>query len=287
MLTIDRKLNDIWRVRQARPLAQRILVYWAALTLGPLLVGGSISLTSYVISASKGLVAGIPGGVRLLLNLLELFMATSAITLLFKYVPHVQVKWRHAWIGGILVALGIEGAKRLLAWYVIKVPTYSAVYGTFATIPILLVWLYLLWVIVLLGAVITAYLPQLGELSRQRTLSGAGSDFELAIELIFALHQARTSTESHSLELHQLARQLRTGSAQLEPALLALQALRWIGQLNHASQTYVLLIDIQSTPIAPLCERLLLARTPSTQALWQQSGWGSLPLGHLQHQHPN
>jgi len=161
MLTIDRTLNAIWRVRTPRPIAQRVLVYWAAATLGPLVLGVSLSFTSYALSASKGLVGEIPGGVTFLLGTLEFLLMAAGFAGLFHYVPNTHVRWRHAIAGGTFAAVGIELAKRTLGWYLAQVPTYSVLYGAFATVPIFLIWLYLGWVIVLLGAVIAAYAPSL------------------------------------------------------------------------------------------------------------------------------
>ena len=151
ILTIDHTLNSIWRVRQPRPLGQRVLVYWAAMTLGPLLLGISLSVTSYAISASKGVVNVMPGGVQLLLDALQFFLMAGGMAAMYHYVPNTQVKWAHAWSGGLFVSAGFELAKKLLALYLSKVPTYSVVYGAFATVPILLIWIYVAWVIVLLG----------------------------------------------------------------------------------------------------------------------------------------
>ena len=88
-------------------------------------------------------------------------MVAAGMAALYHYVPNTPVKWGHAWTGGMFAAAGIEVAKKLLALYIEMVPTYSVVYGAFATVPILLVWIYMAWVIVLLGAVIAAYLPSL------------------------------------------------------------------------------------------------------------------------------
>src|SRR5881409_1909210 len=153
MLTIDRTLNAIWRVRTPRPIAQRVLVYWAAVTLGPLLLGLSLTITSYAISASQGFVGAMPGGVSLLLGSLEFALLAAAMSGLFHYVPNTYVRWRDALAGGLFVAVGFELAKRGFAWYIASVPSYSTVYGAFATVPIFLIWIYLGWVIVLLGAV--------------------------------------------------------------------------------------------------------------------------------------
>ena len=80
---------------------------------------------------------------------------------LYRYVPNTRVRWSHAWVGGLFVSVGFEVAKNLLVVYLAMVPTYSVLYGAFATLPIMLVWIYLAWIIVLMGAVITAYLPSL------------------------------------------------------------------------------------------------------------------------------
>ena len=141
ILTIDHTLNGIWRVRKPRPLTQRVLIYWAAITLGPLLLAASLALTSYVLSASQGLVGPLPVSLRFLLDVVQFFLVAGAMAALYRYVPNTFVKWTHAWAGGLFVAAGIEIAKRVLSLYLSAVPTYSLVYGAFATLPILLVWI--------------------------------------------------------------------------------------------------------------------------------------------------
>jgi membrane protein len=272
VLTIDRKLNDIWRVRRVRPLAQRVLVYWAVLTLGPLLLAASLSLTSYAVSANRGLVGALPGGVRFVLDTLEFVLITSGMVFLFRFVPNTRVAWKHAVLGGVFVATGMELAKRLLGWYVSAVPTYAAVYGAFATLPILLVWIYLLWVIVLLGAVVTAYLPSLVAGVRRRG-GTPGWSFQLALELLSALAAQRTEPEGHGLSLPDLSRHLRVDDLQLEEPLEALMALDWVGKLDEEQQRYVLLADLHQTPLGPLAERLLLPAGNTTQAVWRQAAF--------------
>ncbi|WHZ11154.1 MAG: Virulence factor BrkB [Burkholderiaceae bacterium] len=271
ILTIDKTLNAIWRVRRPRPLAQRVLIYWAALTLGPLVLGGSLTLTSYAVTASRGVVSALPGGVRLLLDSIEFFVFAGGMAAMYRYVPNTQVRWRHAWIGGLFVAIGIEIAKKLLALYLAAVPTYSVVYGTFATLPILLLWVYVSWIIVLLGAVVAAYLPSLTA-GVQRRVGGHGWQFQLAVEVLQQLHRARAQGR-HGIAGLQLARTLRVDPLQLEPALEALAALDWIGQLTEMrSETeprWVLLADPDATPLEPLIARLLLERTASVDNLWK------------------
>jgi len=276
ILTIDRKLNDIWRVRQPRSFTQRVLVYWAVLTLGPLLLAVSLTVTTYAVTASRGVVSGLPGGVRFLLDTVQFALLTGGIAALYRYVPNTRVRWSHALIGGIFVATGLELAKKLLAWYLAQVPTYSVVYGTFATVPILLVWFYVAWVIVLLGAVVAAYLPSLlsGIARRGDT---PGWSFQLALEVLEQLHTAR-DTAPKGLSLEALAQVLRVDALQLEEPVAALVALDWLGRLDEDGERYVLLVDPTGTPMAPMVERLLLARQPNTARFWSESHWAGLTL---------
>jgi membrane protein len=270
ILTIDRKLNDIWRVRQPRPLTQRILVYWAVLTLGPLLLAGSLTATSYALTASRGMVSGLPGGVRFLLDTLQFLLVTAGLAALYKYVPNTRVRWSHALLGGLFVASGLELAKSLLAWYLAKVPTYSVVYGTFATVPILLVWFYLAWVIVLLGAVVAAYLPSLlSGIARRGNYPGWR--FQLALESLEQLRAAREAPQ-RGLSLEALAQTLRVDPLHLEEPVGALVALDWLGRLDEDQERYVLLQDPAQLPLAPLADRLLLPDAPGTEAFWAASG---------------
>jgi membrane protein len=263
VLTIDRTLNAIWRVRRARPITQRILVYWAGLTLGPLALGVSLSLTSYAVSASRGLVAALPGGVAFVLELMQFMLFAAATSATFHYVPNTDVRWRHAWAGGLFVAVGFELAKKGLAWYVESVPTYSAVYGAFATLPIFLLWIYLGWVIMLLGAVIAAYAPSLQMRVTSRELT-PGWRFELALAVLQSLHQARLGTQ-RGVSLGALAESLRADPLQLEPVVELLADIDWVSRLDEATAPgaagprLVLLCDPHATRLQPLLARTLLA----------------------------
>lgn len=280
ILTIDHTLNGIWRVRQPRPFGQRVLVYWAAVTLGPLLLGVSLTVTSYAISASKGVVGVMPGGVQLLLDVLQFFLMAWGMAALYHYVPNIQVKWGHAWAGGLFVSAGLELAKKLLTLYLSKVPTYSVVYGAFATVPILLIWIYVAWVIVLLGAVIAAYLPSL-MMGVMRRGSAHGWQFQLAVEVLQQLYQAR-ATEVKGLSAPQLVRALQVDALQLEPVLETLAALDWVQQLSETKISdearYVLLADPDATLMAPLMHQLLLERGHSVENLWKNGHWPLLRL---------
>ena len=280
MLTIDRTLNAIWRVRTPRPIAQRVLLYWAALTLGPLLLGASLSVTSYALTASKGLFDAPAGGVRVLLDILVFMLLGAGMASLFHYVPNTTVRWNHALAGGFFVAAGFEVAKRGLGWYLRQMPSYSMVYGAFATLPIFLVWIYLGWVVVLLGAVIAAYAPSL-QMRVVRLPDVPGSRFHLAVTILRTLSRAR-QTASHGLSLSDLSEALRTDPLQIEPILEALVAVDWAGRLDEDNaQRYVLLCDPATTKASPILAQLLIEPAPTLRRFWQRAGFNDMSLREL------
>jgi len=158
MLTIEKEFNVIWRVTRPRPLVKRLVAYWAVLTLAPLLIGASLSLTSWLVGLSMGhakLVS--PFGVVILKTLPVLF-ATLAFALLFRLVPNRYVPQSHALIGALVAAVLFETMNRIFGYYISHFPTYELVYGAFASVPIFLMWIYLSWLTILFGAVIAASL---------------------------------------------------------------------------------------------------------------------------------
>jgi membrane protein len=280
MLTIDRTLNGIWRVRKPRPLAQRVLVYWAALTLGPLLVGISLSMTSYAISSSRGLVDTLPGGVRFVLGTVEFALLSSGMAALYRYIPNTHVSATHAWAGGLFVGVAFEFTKRLLTWYLGLVPSYSVIYGAFATLPIFLLWIYLCWVVVLLGAVVAAYAPSLS-MRVVRVPDTPGYRFALAVALLRELQRAR-SADKRGLGLHDLAGAVRVDPLQVEPVLDLLIAMDWVARLDEdGAQRHVMLIDAPRTLARPLIDGLLLGDDRAAGAFRRRAGFDTLKVSEL------
>ena len=283
ILTIDRTLNGIWRVKKTRPFTQRVLIYWSAITLGPVLMGASLALTASVITATSGLVGTLPFSLRFLLGTFQLFLIAAGLAALYRYVPNTYVKWTHAWVGGIVAAAGIELAKKALGLYLSNVPTYSMIYGAFATLPILLIWIYVAWVIVLMGAVIAAYLPSLLAGVARRG-GGHGWQFQLAMEVLQRLNNSKPTT-NRGRSASNLALALQVDVLQLEPVLGILTELDWVGQLEPNAEAgadeesnYILLADPDQTPLEPLIQRLLLNKTDSTLPLWVAAGWSDIKL---------
>ncbi len=280
MLTIDRTLNAIWRVRRPRPMAQRVLVYWAALTLGPLLLGGSLTLTSYAISVGQGLFTRMPGDLAALLGGVDIVLLGLAMAGLFHYVPNTHVRWRHALLGGAFVSVGFSLAKSLLAWYVKQVPTYSTLYGAFATVPVFLIWVYLGWVIVLLGAILAANSPSLtGRLHLRPDVPG--QPLAIALEVLRELWRVREAGQQGLSHLG-LARALRVDPLQLAPVIDKLMAMDWVGLLEEeGAQRLVLLCTPERAPAAPLLAAFLAEREGLLGNLWKQGDWASLTLDRL------
>jgi membrane protein len=281
VLTIDRTLNAIWRVRQPRPLAQRVLVYWAAITLGPLALGLSLTGTSLAVSASRGWVQGLPGGLALVIDVIQFLLLAGAAAGLFHFVPNTAVRWRHALAGGLFVAVAFEVAKKLLTLYLDTVPVVNAVYGAFAVVPILLLWVYLVWVMVLLGAVIAAYAPSLQMRVAARP-AVPGWRFELALQVLGLLEAARGSG-LRGLSTAALAARLRADPLQIEPLLDTLQRLDWVGRLEEPGDEprHVLLCDPALTPAGPLLHDTLLAPGGPGERFFAASGAANITLRQL------
>ncbi len=280
MLTIDRTLNGIWRVRTPRPIAQRVLMYWAAITLGPLLLGISLTVSSFALTASRGIVDALPGGLALALQTLEFVLLWGGVAALFRYVPNTDVRWRHALAGGLFVVAGLELAKRLLAWYVAAMPGISVIYGAFATLPILLLWIYLSWLTLLFGAVVAAYAPSL-QMNLVRHANLPGQRFALALALLRELRGARGAAP-HGLTIAQLAASQRADPLQVEPLLELLLQLGWVGRLDdEAAKRHVLLCDAAATCAEPLIDGLLLARDARTAAFRQRAAFSRMTLDEL------
>lgn len=161
MLSIDRVFGQIWRVKQPRPLVRRIFIYLGGLLVGPAVLGACVAAATYLLTASLGLVNEPRWITNLLLKIVPALLLAALCGLIYYAMPNRSVAPRHAVIGGIVAALGFALVQRGFAVYVAAFPNYTLIYGAFATVPILLVWLYLSWLVVLAGALTTAVLGEL------------------------------------------------------------------------------------------------------------------------------
>ncbi|MEX0729282.1 MAG: virulence factor BrkB family protein [Aquisalimonadaceae bacterium] len=193
MGAIDKALNRIFRVTRQRRRVQSFMVYWTVITVGPFLVAFSLLLSSYLVALTE--VAGVDpaGGVRqMLLNAAPVLAILAAFTFLYSAVPNRRVPLLHALAGAAFAAMLFELAKRGFAYFVTSFPSYEAIYGAMATLPIFLVWIYLSWVVVLLGAVFTQSLGTFRE-GRQGSLSDPRQALLLAVRLTGDFWRAQQS----------------------------------------------------------------------------------------------
>lgn len=158
MISIEDRLNRIWRVHQSRSWRSRLLLYWTALTLGPILVVGGIAVTSYVTALPllHGAASQISGAARSLLATLPFLVTFFTLWLMYALIPNCKVSRRDAAIGALLGAVLFEIARWGFGQFVQQAQTYQQIYGVLAAIPIFLLWVYLSWVIVILAASIAA-----------------------------------------------------------------------------------------------------------------------------------
>jgi membrane protein len=221
MQTIDRAFNTIWRVRQQRGILHRFLTYWAVLTVGPLLLGVSLSITYYLVTLSLGYVKHIPLIGEVTLRIVPVLLMILAFSLLYFAVPNRYVPFRHAVIGGAVAGLGFELMKKGFAWYVTSFPTYKLVYGAFAAIPIFLLWIYAMWLIILVGAIIAAALSHWRGSAWQRH-KFPGWRFAAALLVLGEL--AETQRAGRTASLATLRRRVHFGLDDLEEILDRLRA---------------------------------------------------------------
>lgn len=157
---IDESLNYIWRVEKKRALMVSFSLYWMVLTLGPVLVGTSLGVSSYLGSLNLLNLHGVELLAPRMLRGLPFVLTTLAFFGLYTLVPNCRVMFRHAMIGAVFASVLFELSKKAFALYAINFPSYELIYGALAVIPLLFVWVYLSWCIVLLGAEVTASLGE-------------------------------------------------------------------------------------------------------------------------------
>jgi len=210
LATIEDALNRIFRVREKRPFVSRLLMFWALLTLGPLLMGASLSLSTYFYALTNWVPVDGVGGLSVSAFasvILPNVMMMAALTFFYIFVPNRSISWKNGIIGGVVAGFFFAVLKKAFGLYVSNFPSYQAIYGVLATIPIFLIWMYLTWAVVLMGALLTATLEDWG-----RSAMRKGKAITPAEKMAAALHALRLLKEQHGkggpLEDRILAREL-------------------------------------------------------------------------------
>ena len=264
--TIEATFNRIWRVERPRPILVRFLMYWGVLTLGPLLIGAGITLTSDVFSvARQGLsqagldadqLAMAAGGLGD--QLISVLLQTGLFTILFAVVPNRRIAWGEALIGGFVSGAGFQILKIGFAAYLANAITYQTIYGALAVFPIFLIWLYLSWCVVLLGAMFAASYPEWLRAGSLGTGTGhrAGQTLEVAVRILVVLKQASRDGGEVTAE--------RIGEAGyvegIDGILTAMRRRRFISVTNKGA--FVLTRDLAAATVFDLYQCLNLTVCP-------------------------
>lgn len=181
--TVDSVFNRIWRQTAVRPLIARLFSFWATMTALPLLVAGSVALSTLVARRVDAWGLDIPWISAAIVWIAPFLLLTVAFALGYLWLPHRRVRFVHAVVGGIAAATLFEGMRWAFSLYVAAFPTFWILYGALASIPIALLWIYLLWCIILFGAELAAALPEWAN----RVGGAAGEASPSARQLVAAL----------------------------------------------------------------------------------------------------
>jgi membrane protein len=242
MRTIDDALNRIFRVRRRRPLGQQVVMYWSVLTLWPVLIGTSLSMTTFLV-----------GETSRLLRLVPFVFTWAALTVLYILVPYRYVDFRHAALGALLAGVAFELAKRAFALYLANFPTYTLIYGAFATLPIFLVWMYVSWLVVLAGAVFTAMLPGYRVITSERNRA-PGRELTDALDILSVL--ARAQDGGYVLPLTRIAAQAGVMPYRCELVLERCAGLGWVAKAEKDG--WVLARDADTIRVADMYRAFVL-----------------------------
>jgi membrane protein len=277
LVTVEDQLNSIWRVTSPRPWVQRILAYWTLITLGPLLIGISLSLSTYFEIAARhvGLEEQAAAWfasswLHSLARLLPAALEFAVLTLLYCLIPNCVVRWRDGAVGALFATIAIEILKIGFSIYIGASSFYQTVYGALATIPIFLLWMYIAWMAVLLGAVVAAALPNWRIDERVGPVPYGGVRLGFSLALVASLARAHARGQSRSTPA--LAEELGVATTVVDEHMKPLaeagfvahtQAGRWVLAWAPESAT---LHDLYDALHLPLAGRWLVANA----APWQQ-----------------
>ncbi|MEX0693602.1 MAG: YihY family inner membrane protein [Rhodospirillales bacterium] len=191
--TIEADMNAIFRVARKRALAPRLLVFWALLTLGPLLLGASFSLSTYFFAATKLIGIDTGGGFAAFFGtFLPTIMIIILLTVFYIIIPNRPVGITAGLSGGIIAGVGFTILRKIFGWYIVSFPTYQNIYGAMSVVPIFLVWMYLSWLLVLLGALLTASVSEWQSAGGKPLSSNVGTSMRLiiAVQILAVLFEA-------------------------------------------------------------------------------------------------
>ncbi len=185
---IEGSFNEIWHVKESRKGVSGFLLYWALLSIGPVLMGAAIAMSSYLSSLRiLEQYESVQVTQKFLLGFVPILLSTLAFSLAYIAVPNTKVPLKHGIAGGLVAAILFDVARRLMTLLVTFFPTYQLVYGAFAAVPIFLIWIFVSWSILLVGAELVQALTSY-KVSKYKTTSSLG-DILLILKLLYENQQ--------------------------------------------------------------------------------------------------
>jgi membrane protein len=274
LVTISGTFNTIWRVEQNRGLVARMLVFWAVLTLAPMLLGASFSLSTYLFAVARATgVDTVAGGLANLAFMVTFLMQTAGLMVLYLFMPNFPVRPRDALVGGLVAAILLDLLKRGFGFYVTQFPTYETIYGAMATVPIFLIWMYLSWMVILFGAEVAAGLPEWRSGIRRPQKEGLPPVQRLSAALSLLNALLRASRDGETLSSKRLSRAGVLGPLAMAWATRKLEQRKYISKTDR--NAWVLSRDLSETSLADLYTDLdidLSGRVPRGHL---NTAWGS------------
>ncbi len=280
---IERAFNQIWKVKQTRPVAQRVTIYWALVTLGPLLFGLSITATSQLFLATSGLAREAPFLSSVFYTLVSVGLTTGAYTLLYMGVPNRFVDWRDAVWGGVVAAIAFEIAKRAFAMFARQFPSYALIYGALAALPLFLLWMYVSWMITLIGALLVAALP-IVKYERWWYQPVPGGAFVDAMAILRVLHESAQVNDTALVSSVTIRSRTRFGYDEMTTLLEQMLAEGWVGrvqasktkrskwgkQARESADNWVLLVNVNKVRLADVYRLFVFAGAGEENTLARQ-----------------
>jgi membrane protein len=261
--TIDRTIASIWVVRRPRVWYVRIPVYWLALTLGPILFAASVVVTGRVMAVSLGVVDD-PGWLRGLLNrTMTAILLAALFAFMFHVIPNRKLNRWHSLAGGVVAGLGLVLMQRIFGFYLSKLPNFTLIYGTFSVVPIFLIWIYLSWFVILLGAIIAAILPDF-EMRSEGLLQTPAGRVVMAIRLLQGLIDAQR--QGRVAWLTDLSVTCKGTQERAELMLEEMRHAGWVVRTEGGA--WVLCVAAEAISLGDLVARLMVgvAEAPGGQA---------------------
>lgn len=271
--TIEADMNTIFRVIRARAMIPRLLVFWALLTLGPLLLGASFSLSTYIFAATQWVGIDTAGGIGgFLITLLPTAMIIVMLTTFYVIIPNRSISLPAGLIGGVTAGILFTLLRKVFGWYIITFPTYQNIYGALSVVPIFLIWMYLSWLIVLMGAVLTASTNEWQSAGGKPMSSNvsAGARLVAAMQILSVLYDAGKEGTG-AVRRNAILRRTGGGGEAVDSILHQLRNARFVERTS--ANRWILARNPETTKVAEVYGILRLGfgdvRIPSDGSDWQ------------------